>query len=68
MRKRKGGGKLTTIRLKDLETRVKKNNKKYKKAISSFQEETKSKGMIAGRVRPKHPTEAKILSMFQKKK
>ncbi|MED1599769.1 hypothetical protein [Alkalihalophilus marmarensis] len=68
MRKRKkGGDKMTTMTLSQIESRVKNNNQKYKTAISNFQEKTRNSDLRKGRVRPKHPTEAKLLSMFSRK-
>lgn len=58
---------MTTITLNELEKRVKRNNRIYEAKIESFQKKTVDKRMKTGRVRPKHPTEARILSMFGKK-
>ncbi|WEG18496.1 hypothetical protein PQ478_08440 [Alkalihalophilus pseudofirmus] len=55
------------IPLNQIEDRVRKNNIKYADAISRFQSETKKRNLISGRVRPKHPTEANILSSFTRK-
>ncbi|WP_218970406.1 hypothetical protein [Cytobacillus gottheilii] len=64
MKKRKKGDIMT---LAELESSVRSNNAKYGSVLSKFEKTAKSKNTVKGRVRPKHPTEAKILSMFSKK-
>ena len=67
-KRKKGGDKMTTVTLKDLEKKVLKNNELYKDTVARFSKETEKSNMKKGRVRPKDPTEAKILSMFNKRK
>ncbi|WGG47666.1 hypothetical protein [Rossellomorea sp. DA94] len=66
-KKKRGGDKMTTMTLAELETSVRSNNRKYRDVLTKFEKKAKSKNTVKGRVRPKHPTEAKILSMFSKK-
>lgn len=65
MRKRKKGD--GTMTLAELESSVRKSNSKYSNVLSKFEQKARAKNNKKGRVRPKHPTEAKILSMFSKK-
>ncbi|EKN68082.1 hypothetical protein P9E76_15515 [Schinkia azotoformans] len=58
---------MITLKLKDLENSIKENNSKREHIIKKFEEKTKQSSTVKGRVRPKHPTESKILSMFSKK-
>lgn len=65
--KKKGGTKMTTLKLKELESNVKSNYAKRRQIIDNFEAKTMRSNMQKGRVRPKHPTEVKILSMFSRK-
>jgi len=56
------------IKLKDLEARVRKDSKKKDELIAQFKVEIAKRKLKKGRVRPKDPTEAKILSSFSKGK
>lgn len=68
MRKRKKGGKkMTTITLGEIETRVRTNSVARNNIIGEFTDNVKGKKLNKGRIRPKHPTESKILSMFSRK-
>lgn len=58
---------MTTLTLNQIEGRVKNNMKKNKSAIERFENSLRKSNLRKGRVRPKDPTEAKILSMFNKK-
>lgn len=64
---KKGDKDMTTLSLSQIEERVRKNTTKYNSVIESFVKEMNKSKRNKGRVRPKHPTEAKILSMFKKK-
>jgi hypothetical protein len=58
---------MTTLTLSQIEERVRKNTIRYNNTIESFIREVNGSKKNKGRVRPKHPTEAKILSLFKKK-
>jgi hypothetical protein len=57
---------MTTLSLSQIEERVRKNTIRYNDVIDSFIREANKRKKNTGRVRPKHPTEAKILSLFKK--
>ncbi|KZR57552.1 hypothetical protein [Pseudobacillus badius] len=59
--------KLVKVRLQEIEERVKRNMKKYEKQIEAFEKELDQSEWNCGRMRPKDPTEAKILSRFKQK-
>jgi hypothetical protein len=66
-KRKKGENGMTTLTLGELETSVRQNNIKYRDVLGRFESKAKAKDNKKGRVRPKHPTEAKILAMFSKK-
>ncbi|MDE3838726.1 hypothetical protein C0966_04940 [Bacillus methanolicus] len=66
-KRKKGEDKMTTLTLGEIETRVKRNSSARKQTIDNFTSKIKKKNLNKGRVRPKDPIEAKILSMFSKK-
>ncbi|MBP1934825.1 hypothetical protein [Ammoniphilus resinae] len=65
--KRKGESKMATLSLRDLESSIRANSLKRKSIIHRFEQTVLESDLQKGRIRPKHPTEAKILSMFSKK-
>lgn len=66
-KKKKGGKKMTTLTLNQIETRAKSNSSRMQSNINSFENQLKQRNLKKGRVRPKDPTEAKILSFFKRK-
>lgn len=58
---------MKTIKLSDLQEQIKCNYEKYGHIIEEFKKEIESKGLVKGRVRPRHPDEQKILDSFNKK-
>jgi len=63
----KGDNQMPTITLKEIEQRVNSESQKKDAIIRNFEDKLKLKNRIQGRVRPKHPTEARILSSFKRK-
>lgn len=59
---------MKTIKLKDLEERVRKDSEKKDKLIAQFKIEIAKRNFKKGRIRPKNPTEVKILSSFKEGK
>ncbi|MGZ9869903.1 hypothetical protein ACU3L3_15955 [Priestia endophytica] len=58
---------MTTITLKEIERRVNSDSQKKDAIIRKFESKLSTRNRIQGRVRPKHPTEARILSSFKRK-
>ena len=63
----KGAEGMRTITLKQLENRVETNTKKSEEAFKRVTTEIRRKNLKRGRVRPKDPTEEKILARFSRK-
>lgn len=63
----KGDKKMNTLTLNQIESRVKANSSSRSNMIKKFSSNIQKKNLNKGRVRPKDPTEAKILSMFTRK-
>ncbi|MFP3846957.1 hypothetical protein SFC65_27250 [Priestia filamentosa] len=63
----KGDKKMPTITLKEIERRVNSDGEKKDAIIRNFENKLGTRNRIQGRVRPKHPTEARILSSFKRK-
>lgn len=59
---------MKTIKLKDLEERVRKDSEKKDKLIAQFKIEIAKRNCKKRRIRPKDPTEAKMLSSFKEGK
>lgn len=66
-RKNKGNVKMTTLTLKELESRVTQNSKQYKTTVDQVTSQIKKQDLKQGRVRPRNPIEARILSRFTRK-
>ena len=58
---------MTTLKLKDIEVRVSRNNKKYSGSIDKITSKIKAKNLLQGRVRPIDPSESIILDRFTRK-
>ncbi len=58
---------MNTLTLKDLESRVLRNSNQYKKTVNRITTQIKRQNLNRGRIRPKNPTEAKILAKFKQK-
>ena len=58
---------MITLPLKDIEKRVAQNSKQFNKKISQVTAQIQNKNLNRGRIRPKDPTEAKILNSFKRK-
>lgn len=58
---------MKTLTLKEIEERVAQNSKQLSHTINSVTRKVKSQNLKQGRVRPKDPTEAKILEKFDRK-
>ncbi|MFS0646836.1 hypothetical protein [Siminovitchia sp. 179-K 8D1 HS] len=67
MSKNKGDKDMTAITLKEIETRVARNTNRYQDVIRQVTLDIRRQNLKRGRVRPKDPTEAKILARFCKK-
>lgn len=66
--RRKGEKKMETVTLESITSRVQASKKRNQAAIQRFNEELFTRPNLKfGRVRPKDPTEAKILSRFKNK-
>ncbi|MGG6449176.1 hypothetical protein [Pseudobacillus badius] len=63
----KGDDQMITANLKDIEKQVIRNSSKFQKQIEAFEKKADNSGWNRGRLRPKHPTEARILSRFKQK-
>lgn len=63
----KGDKKMNTLTLNQIESRVKANSSSRNDMINKFSSNIKKKNLNKGRVRPKNPTEANILSLFTRK-
>ncbi|MEK4031185.1 MULTISPECIES: hypothetical protein [Bacillaceae] len=66
-KKNKGDANMITANLKDIEQQVISNSLKFQKQIEAFEKRIDNSGWNKGRLRPKHPTEARILSRFKQK-
>lgn len=55
------------ISIKEIEIRVKRNSEANKDKVEKFENDSKEKGLKRGRVRPRDPTEQKILDSFEKR-
>ncbi|PWE74350.1 hypothetical protein B1R38_06080 [Bacillus cereus] len=66
-KKEKGERKMSTLTLREIEGRVRNNSIIRENLIESFERKLKKRNLNKGRVRPKHPTESRILSLFLKK-
>lgn len=58
---------MTTLKLKDIEVRVSRNNKKYSGSIDKITSKIKAKNLLQGRVRLRDPSESIILDRFTRK-
>ncbi|WP_339217001.1 hypothetical protein [Ornithinibacillus sp. FSL M8-0202] len=58
---------MTTLTLSDLETRVRENKTKFQATVNRVTAKIKSQNLNQGRIRPKDPTESKILDRFNRK-
>lgn len=68
MKKRKKGDEIMpTITLKQLEKRVEANAKKSEETVNRVTLEIRRRNLKRGRVRPKDPTEERILARFNRK-
>ncbi|HLQ72635.1 MAG TPA: hypothetical protein VK125_00255 [Bacillota bacterium] len=56
---------MQTLTLKDIQKRVLKNTRKNEKATKKIIYNIRKKNLNKGRMRPKHPTEARILARFK---
>lgn len=65
--KLKGDGNMTTLTLKDIENRVIQNSNQLKQKINRVTAQIQNQNLYKGRLRPKDPTEAKILARFERK-
>ncbi|WP_445491469.1 hypothetical protein [Niallia sp. 03133] len=65
--RKKGDIGMITVSLKDIANRAKINANVRKNSIETFNKEIQRKNMNQGRMRPRDPDEAKILSMFSRK-
>lgn len=54
--------------LKELKSKIAQNTIMNEELISSFESNLKKRNLKQGRVRPKDPTEEKILALFDKEK
>lgn len=59
--------KMATISLKNLEKRIKNTKSRNADKIKAFESKLEKRNLRSGRVRPKDPTEAKILERFKRK-
>ncbi|WP_157360414.1 hypothetical protein [Virgibacillus halodenitrificans] len=57
---------MTTLTLNDIESRVAKNSIQYRDTNKQIISQIKSKKLNQDRVRPKNPTEEKILATFSR--
>ncbi len=58
---------MITTTLKELEAQVQQDSEKKDEIISRFRSNLAKRGLNKGRLRPKDPTEEKILASFSKK-
>ncbi|CEE00760.1 MULTISPECIES: hypothetical protein [Bacillaceae] len=58
---------MNTVKLRDIELRVEKNSRTYLETSNRVLSEIQKKNLRRGRVRPKDPTESKILARFSKR-
>lgn len=65
--KTKGDKNMATLTLKEIETRVIRNANQYQLVTNQVTSRIQSQTLNRGRVRPKDPTEAKILARFTRK-
>lgn len=65
--KNKGDDNMITVNLRDIEKQVISNSSKFQKQIEAFEKRADNSDWNKGRMRPKHPTEAKILNNFKQK-
>jgi hypothetical protein len=65
--RRKGDEYMPTITLKQLEKRIQTNAKQSEEVVERVAMNIRSRNLTGGRVRPKHPTEEKILARFNQK-
>ncbi|MDQ0162528.1 hypothetical protein [Aeribacillus alveayuensis] len=64
--KRKGDEGMNTLTLKEIEKRALQNRKKYEHVVNKVISKIENQNLNRGRVRPKDPTEAKILARFNR--
>lgn len=64
--KKEGDVKMVVLTQKDIERRVSNNSRKFKNTIGRVTSEIQSQNLRKGRVRPRDPVEAMILSKFKK--
>lgn len=57
---------MNTLTLKEIENRVNQNSKQYQNVVNRITTQIQSQNLNRGRVRPKNPTEAKILARFKR--
>lgn len=55
------------IKLSDLQKRIKENQTRNQGVIREFHASLSNECLTAGRQRPRHPTEEKILNLFTRK-
>lgn len=55
------------VDLKEIENRARLNSKQNKDKVERFKRDLKGKGLKKGRMRPRDPTEQKILDSFVNK-
>jgi len=58
---------MKTLTLKEIEERVAQNSKQLSHTIDTVTRKIESQNLKQRRVRPKHPTEARILEKFDRK-
>ncbi|MFD2706794.1 hypothetical protein [Salibacterium lacus] len=63
----KGDKTMTTLHLKDMESRVHKSSKENQDTINHVTAQIKNKNLRQGRVRPKDSAETRILNRFNRK-
>ncbi|MGG6447674.1 hypothetical protein [Pseudobacillus badius] len=67
LNKNKDDENMITVNLRDIEKQVISNSSKFQKQIEAFEKRVDNSNWNKGRLRPKHPTETKILSKFKRK-
>lgn len=66
-KRKKGGNKMTTLTLSDIQSRVKRNSNRNQSIINEFREFNNSRGLKQGRIRPKDKDEASLLSKLTRR-
>jgi len=67
MRFNKGDDEMVSIALSELEQNVTLSNKQRKDKLEMLLQQMENTDLKKGRIRPKDPTEAKLLDMFKRK-